>query len=252
LLLERVLDALFHRPNRAPELDEITAVIKTFERPKKLAGLVKSIKRLYPTLKIIVIDDSKQPRQLAGVETIILPYDSGVSAGRNAGLSAVTTKYMMCLDDDFVFNRHTELLNAFQAMETHPQIDILAGEVIYLPLRIVHDYSHTGVFETGRTPLHEPGSYIGPYPVHLKVPNFYIGRSDKIRLVGWDDNLKRMDHADFFSRAVGVLTSVQDRSFKVLHYPTYFNKTYMERKTDNRHDAMVLQHKYHRQEKGGN
>ncbi len=249
LLVERILDGLFQRPCTAPELDQITAVIKTFERPKKIAGLVNSIKRLYPNLKIIVVDDSKQPDELADVETIILPYDSGVSAGRNAGLSAVSTKYMLCLDDDFVFNRKTDLLKVYKSLEENPGIDILAGEVIYLPLRIVHNYSKTPVFPTGEKPLHEPGSLLGGYPVHLKVPNFYMGRTDKVRLVGWDEQLKRLDHADFFSRAVGVLTAVQDKSFKVLHYPTYFNKTYMERKNDNRHDTLVLHHKYHRRGK---
>ncbi len=249
LLIERFLDGLAQRPCSAPELDEVTAMIKTFERPKKIAGLVKSIQRRYPNLKIIVVDDSKQPGKLPGVETIVLPYDSGVSAGRNAGLSVVATKYMLCLDDDFIFSRKTNLLKVISVMEENPDIDILAGEVIYLPLRIVHDYSQTPVFPTGEKPLHEPGARIGGYPVHLKVPNFYIGRTDSVRRVGWDDNLKRMDHADFFSRAVGVLTCVQDSSFKVLHYPTYFNKNYMERKNDNQHDAMVLHHKYRQRER---
>jgi len=246
LVFERILDAVLKRPCTASELDDVTALIKTFERPKKIAGLVKSIKRLYPILKIIVVDDSKQPGNLPGVKTIVLPYDSGVSAGRNAGLSAVTTKYMLCLDDDFIFNRHTDLLKVYRAMENNPDIDILAGEVIYLPLRIVHDFSKFSLFPTDKKPLHEAGTKMGGYAVYLKVPNFYMGRSEKIRLVGWDDKLKRLDHADFFSRAVGVLISVQDSAFKVLHYPTYFNKRYMARKNDNRHDSMLLHHKYGR------
>lgn len=247
LFFERILDSLLSRAVDAGELDEVTAVIKTFERPKKLKRLVKSIKRLYPGLKIIVVDDSRQPQHLEGVETIVMPYDSGVSAGRNAGLAAVSTRYMLCLDDDFVFNRHTDLLSVYRAMQLHPEIDLLAGEVVYLPLRIVHNYSETPVFRTEQLPLHEPGSYIGDYRVHLKVPNFYLGRTEKIRLVGWDKNLKRLDHADFFTRAVGVLTSAQDRRFRVLHYPTYFNQTYMERKNDTQRDGLVLHHKYHRE-----
>ena len=87
--------------------------------------------------------------------------------------------------------------------------------------------------------------------MHLKVPNFYLGRTDKIRQVGWDENLKRLDHADFFTRAVGVLTSAQDRDFKVLHYPTYFNRNYMQHKNDTQRDSLVLHHKYHRVQDGG-
>ena len=66
-------------------------MIKTFERPAKLKRLVDSIRRLYPGLTIIVVDDSRHPRNLPEVENINLPFDSGVSAGRNAGVKAVGT-----------------------------------------------------------------------------------------------------------------------------------------------------------------
>ncbi len=179
LLIERALDFIISRPCRDERLKAITAIIKTFERPNKLKKLVKSIKRLYPDLKIIVVDDSKHPSKLEGVETIVLSYDSGVSAGRNAGLKAVDTKYLLCLDDDFVFNRSTSLLNVLDSMERNLEVDILAGEVIYLPLRIVHDYTQTPVFPTDKAPLIEPSTYIDRFRVHLKVPNFYIGRTPR-------------------------------------------------------------------------
>ncbi len=242
--IERTLDVFFSNPCTAPELDQITALIKTFERPKKVMRLVRSIRRLYPNLKIVVVDDSKTPNLIEGVTFIPLPYDSGVSAGRNAGLAVIQTPYMLCLDDDFIFNRHTDLMDTYQAMEQHPEIDLLAGEVIYLPLRIVHDYSERPVFETNKQPIFPAGTLIGQYPVRTKVPNFYMGRTKSIKQVGWDNNLKRLDHADFFTRAVGVLTSVQDASFKVLHYPTYFNQNYMAHKNDLNHDRAVLTKKY--------
>lgn len=243
---ERVLDAIFSRPCHDTELDQLTALIKTFERPKKLKCLIRSIRRRYPRLKIIVVDDSREPELLKEIEMIVLPYDSGVSAGRNAGLKKIQTPYMLCLDDDFVFNRQTDLLKALKDIKANPDIDILAGEVIYLPLRIVHDYSQKSVLPTGLSPLHAPGGMIGEFFVFLKVPNFYVGRTDKIRLVGWDDKLKRLDHADFFSRAVGVLTAVQNPKFKVLHYPTYFSKQYLEKRNDIQHDKFILHHKYRR------
>lgn len=247
LVYERVLDVILCRSCNDAELDQLTALIKTFERPKKLKGLVRSIRRRYPELKIVVVDDSREPRLLKGVETLVLPYDSGVSAGRNAGLKEIQTPYMLSLDDDFVFNRNTDLLKALKDIKASPQIDILAGEVIYLPLRIVHDYSRTPVFPTSASPLHAPGTVIGDFLVHLKVPNFYLARTERIRLVGWDDKLKRLDHADFFTRAVGVLTAVQNPAFKVLHYPTYFSKHYLAKRNDIAHDQMVLHHKYRRQ-----
>ena len=244
MFVERALDACLSKP-RAAAFEQITAVIKTFERPSRLRRLVKSIRRHYPKLKIIVVDDSRDPSCLKGVETIRLPFDSGISAGRNAGLAAVGTRYMLCLDDDFIFYRHTRLDLVLREMERNPAIDIMAGEVVYLPLRIVHDYTHVPLFPTRREPLYPPGKLIGGHPVRLKVPNFYIARTERIQLVGWDDKLKRMDHADFFTRAVGVLTSVQNPSFKVLHHPTYFNRRYMKYKSDSHGDSVVLTQKYY-------
>ena len=88
LLLQRLLDV--RRPEGAggEPLAQLTALVKTFERPRILRRLVASIKRLYPALRIVVVDDSRVPTRLAGVTTVTLPYDSGIAAGRNAGLCA--------------------------------------------------------------------------------------------------------------------------------------------------------------------
>ena len=81
LRLERLLDAF--APSEAIDERLVTALVKTFERPHILRRLVASIKRLYPTLPIVVVDDSREPSSLAEVHTIPMPYDSGISAGRN-------------------------------------------------------------------------------------------------------------------------------------------------------------------------
>ena len=244
LVVERLLDALLSRAVQAPELDDVTVVIKTFERPAKLQRLVNSIKRFYPDLVLVVVDDSGQPTRLTGVATVVLPYDSGVSAGRNAGLARVETNYVFILDDDYVFNRHTDVLDALKKLSSNPAIDILAGQEIYLPLRHSPDYSKGKLYPTERVPLIPQGTLIDGLPVLKKVPNFYIGRTEKVRQVGCDDELKRVDHADFFTRAVGLLVCVQDVSFRVLHYPTYFDKRYMGVKRDVERDRVRLAKKY--------
>ncbi len=104
LLASRVLDAtLSHRPAMPRgQLPNLTAIIKTFERPRILRRLVSSIRRLYPDLKVIVADDSRSPVPVDGVTTIELPYNTGLTAGRNAALREVVTPYFLLLDDDFV------------------------------------------------------------------------------------------------------------------------------------------------------
>ena len=65
-------------------LKDVTAIIKTFERPHALTRLLRSIQKFYPELRVIVGDGSFSPSPRRDVQYIRLPPDVGVSAGRNA------------------------------------------------------------------------------------------------------------------------------------------------------------------------
>lgn len=231
--------------NTALADDNLTAIIKTFERPEILARLIGSIKRLYPRLEIIVVDDSKNPSFTEGVQNITLPYDSGVSAGRQKALETVATPYVLLLDDDFVFYRETKLESALKKLMMHPEIDIMGGEVVNLPSFKSTDYSKANLHPTNAKAILELGSIVGGMPVYDKVPNFYIARTERLKLVGWDARIKRLDHADFFTRAKGVLTTVYNDKFKILHAQTPFNKYYMTKRHDIDQDRLVLKMKYY-------
>ena len=246
LLWERLMDMLFSPQFESKLLNEsVTVVIKTFERPKELKRLTESIKRFYPDMKIIVVDDSRDPSKIEGVKTICMPYDSGVSAGRNLAVSAVETKYLLLLDDDFIFYRKTDLGPAVKKMDKYAEIDILGGEVVDLPLYTSAEYKQASLHPTIQGPTMPYGSTIGGMAVQDKVANFYIGRTERIKQVGWDDHIKRLDHADFFTRAKGVLTSVSDPEFKVLHAQTPFNKTYMNKRNAFKEDQKLIFEKYY-------
>ena len=219
-------------------------MIKTFERPRRLRSLIGSIKRLYPDLKIIVVDDGKNPQPLPGVTTHILPYDSGVGAGRSKGLSLVETKYVLNLDDDFVLHHGTGLHEAVKLMDSIGEIDIMGGMVVDLPLYIVHDYRGAGLFDTGSRAVQAAGSRIGGLEVFDKVASFFLARTDRLRLVDWDPGLKRLDHADFFSRAKGVLTAVFNPEFRTLHVRNPYDAAYLNIRHDTEDDLTRLRSKY--------
>lgn len=229
--------------------EKLTAVIKTFERPDTLRRLVRSIKKLYPGMHVIVVDDSRSPLELEGVKTVRMPYDSGVSAGRQKALEQVRTPYLLLLDDDFIFYRKTELEPAMQLMETHSQIDIMGGEVVNLPSFKSADYREAHLHPTPAASLFPPGSEIGGVPVYDKVPNFYIARTECLKLVGWDERIKRLDHADFFTRAKGVLATVFNKDLKVLHAQTPFDTAYLKIRHDVRADRTVLYSKFYKNDK---
>lgn len=246
LLVERVRDGV--SPGEAGEararLAQATAVIKTFERPAVVARLLRSIRRLYPELAVIVVDDSRAPVPIAGVEHVVLPFNSGVSAGRAAGLAAVRTPYVVMLDDDHVFHRHTRLLAALARMEAEPRIDIMGGRVINLPLRSVVDYSRVPLYPTTRLPVHPPLSRLGGLQVYDKVASFYLARTERLRLVGWDPEIRRLDHADFFTRARGILTSVYNPELSCLHARTPYDPNYMAFRSDVAADVGLLRSRY--------
>ena len=224
---------------------ELTAIVKTFERPKTLRRLIDSIRRCYPNLRVIIADDSRTPSFFEGIRTIVLPYDSGVSLGRQRALEAVETPYVLLLDDDFIFYRETKLEAALRRMEKNRQIDIMGGEVVNLPSFKAVEYKNAGLYPTESRSLIAPGTLIDGMPVYDKVPNFYIARTERLKLVGWDSRIKRLDHADFFTRAKGVLLTVMNKEFKVLHAQTPHNRVYMRKRQDVQQDRTVLRMKYY-------
>ncbi len=246
LLWERGMDLVLSHQFESKLVDiKLTAVIKTFERPKELRRLIVSIKRFYPNMGIIVVDDSQVPSKEEGAETITMPYDSGVSAGRNLGLSAVKTKYFLLLDDDFIFYRKTDLAPMVDKMDAYKEIDILGGEVVNLPLHRRIKYEETSLYPTTKDSVIHYGSLIAGMKVQDKVANFYLGRTERIKKVGWDERIKRLDHADFFTRAKGVLTTVFNPDFKILHAQTPFNKSYMDKRNDYEDDRKLIYEKYY-------
>ena len=244
LAWERTLDSITPTPLPPTLNTQLTALVKTFERPHALRRLVASIRRLYPGLPIIVVDDSRQPSRLPGVELVTLPFDSGVSAGRNAGLARVTTPYVLLLDDDRIFFRRTGLAPALEILQANPQIDLLAGKVLDLPFYTSVDCTSKALFSTRVPPTLPPGSRIAGLPVYDWLPNFYIARTERLRLVGWDPQIKRLDHTDFFTRARGLLTSVYDDRLQCLHAQTPFDTFYMDRRIDYQHDQKHLRARY--------
>jgi len=245
IIAHRAVDAL-SAVKPAADLVNVTAIIKTFERPGRLRSLVRSIRRFYPDLRIIVIDDSRDPVPLPGVTTHIMPYDSGLGAGRSKGLSMVETKYVLNLDDDFVFFNRTDLPRALDLMERCSDIDIMGGMVIDLPLYITHDYRRADLFESSVASLVPAGQRIAGLEVYDKVADFFIARTDRIRLVDWDPALKRIVHADFFTRAKGNLVTVYNLDLRVLHVRNPFDTAYLNIRFNTGEDLAYLTQKYSR------
>jgi len=162
---------------------------------------------------IIVVDDGRKPTELnlhglTGVRVINLPFDVGLSAGRNAGVDACETEYFVTLDDDFIFGKHIHqsLMMMHQAVNERGR-DICGGGVVGQPIS-------SGVYR--REYVGEKSAIVLHKGHHLKrisekglpdidcchhILNFFLARTEVVRAVRWTDAIKiGLEHPDFFYR----------------------------------------------------
>lgn len=237
------LSRLAPRPDRS--VPDLTVIGKTFERPANARRMVKSLRRVFDG-PIVIADDSRTPLtwDVPGVNPVILRFDSGVAAGRNAALAEVETEFVMSVDDDFVFTPELNLNRVLAYLRRNPEVDIVGGLVINLPLWQAPDYSTAPLFAYRGDPIREAGTIIDGLPVLYKVAQFFVARTQRIRLVKWDQNLKRVDHNDFFTSAYGVLLTVYDQRFYCLHAQPKFNRHYQSFRGDYGADLQYLREKW--------
>ncbi len=211
---------------------DVTIVIKTFERPAALLRLVGSIRRLYPRIRVYVVDDSAQPLDPVpeGVTRYWhLPFHVGVGHGRNFGLAQVDTEYVVLADDDLVFKRRTNLTKMARALRS-TRFDIVSCRWVDHDLHDVSVGACRGVRHFEGTIEIEEGMYMHRFratrgeidglPIFDVVHNFFIGTRERLGENPWDPWLKTNEHSDFFlrMRARGLLATRLPDVF-VYHYP---------------------------------
>lgn len=188
--------------------ENVTAVIKTFERPAFLRRLLATLRAFYPDMPVLVADDSRKPAQLdmPGVRVLAMPYDSGLSAGRNLLVSKVQTSLFLLLDDDFIFTDKTDVRAMERMLRRNPDIDILGGGVRD---RVSGFWKFEGLLEqTECRHAIKRDHWLETRPgcvICEIIPNFFLARTERVALVGWDASLKLSEHVDFFARCRGTL-----------------------------------------------
>ncbi|XP_032944882.1 beta-1,4 N-acetylgalactosaminyltransferase 2 [Rhinolophus ferrumequinum] len=188
--------------------DLVTIATKTFLRPHKLITMLRSVREYYPDLTVIVADDSKEPLKIndSHVEYYIMPFGKGWFAGRNLAISQVTTKYVLWVDDDFLFNEKTKIEMLVDVLEK-TELDVVGGSVLgnLFQFKLFLEQSEDGDCLHRRSGSFRPLDGFPNCVVTSGVVNFFLAHTERLQRVGFDPRLQRVAHSEFFIDGLGSL-----------------------------------------------
>lgn len=227
-------------------LNNVTLVVKAFERPDSLVALYQSIRKYYPDIPIVIVDDGRslapQDEFDDNVTYITTEYNIGLSAGRNIALSHVKTTYFVLLDDDFIFTEHTKL---------ERMVDVLEGTNIDIVSGVMYDFGNikrrfAGCFDVidGVFTLRTDKTFgeAAGYKLYNIVLNFFMAHTETIRGIQWDPDLKMGEHKEFFIRAKqqGIMCTVLD-GVSIHHFPEQHGDYAVYRSTAKRYEKLAYE-----------
>jgi hypothetical protein len=191
------------------DLAKLTVIVRTFERPKAIGRLLKSLRRYHPGLKTLVADDGVEATPSKHVETVRLPSEKGQAACLNALLARVRTPYFLVLSENAEIH-HDSQLESLTNLVANDQLDIAGGNVVACRRRLWFFVSRQaqgkhGLLEIAGDRLKLlPGSRSqgnGFWWCDL-LPAFFVARTDRVRAMGgWDPELRDDCQEEFFFRA---------------------------------------------------
>ena len=231
--------------------ENVTFIVKSFERKKLVRGMCRNISRMYPGVSIVIADDSRKPLKIRkqNVRVITLPFNCGLGAGLYAALQEVRTPYLFRMDDDELLTRKSLIHRELKYLMKHPELDLIG-------------FGHTTAIR-----LHSPefnfreyySSSMDDAPLPLKIPhmtklddnhivlgkvaNIYLARTEKIREVGFDPEIKVIDHHEFFWRAAGRLASAAALDTVVFHRHNPYDRQYNRYRSDYQEDLDYIRKK---------
>lgn len=231
--------------------ENVTFIFKSFERQKLAKRLYRNIQAYYPGVRVVIADDSRKPLELTGpgLTVVQLPFNSGLSRGLNLALSQVTTPFTVRMDDDELLTPFTDFHGQLEFLMRHEEVDLVGVMPWNLPGR--YDPKSAKVYWQFDM-AHAPRRLRIPHLTRIderrivlgKVPNIFMVRTDKYKALGYDDNIRMIDHQEFFTRAAGELVSVLDESACVLHEHNGFNRYYQRFRGDVMGDRIYIANKY--------
>uniref|UniRef100_A0AAV2KFG1 Uncharacterized protein n=1 Tax=Knipowitschia caucasica TaxID=637954 RepID=A0AAV2KFG1_KNICA len=240
---------------------KVTITIKTFLRYNNLKVLLSSIRRFYPTVPVIVADDSIEPEKIQeeNVQQYIMPPAQVTPAARSrpgqfhllsrpgqfppaqvtpADRSRPGQFHLLRdmeppkdKDDDFVFTEDTKIEKFLNVMEAVPELDVVGGSVQGNQFFFSLEYDEGVPDDGGCLYRKSMGSFqtLQGYPqctLANGVVNFFLARTDSVQKSRFDPLLKRVAHSEWFMDGLGSLMVASCSDVTIGHQPRKKNAEY--------------------------
>ena len=203
---------------RGSRTSTIAIGIKTFLREETLFKTLDVIKDKFPfPYRLYIADDGTISNRKAYLyqqlekegHVIIKPsYNSGISAGRNKIVEAVSEKYVLIIDDDIAIYDQNAVKNMKKVLDHDPEVGLVSGMLKlsngnYFASK---SYNEGLRFDMRGKLLVKVPSYKTRYEaddvMYLyadQVVNFFLARTEIFDEVKWDNRIKvQYEHMDFF------------------------------------------------------
>jgi len=197
---------------------KIAVGIKTFFREGALFRAVRSIEKHFPyPYRLYIADDSPASSEKEslyarleneGHVVLRLPFDSGLSLGRNRIVKAADEPYILIMDDDIELRGGESIKNMMRVLLSDESIGLvsamltlengnwLANENYQMGLRFVWENKLLQRYPSKRDIKEVDGVR---YLYADQVVNFFIARREVFDDVQWDNRIKiEYEHMDFF------------------------------------------------------
>lgn len=199
-------------------MNNLTAILINFLRPRYTIDCIKTLRKNYPDIKIMVGEqlkdrkDRDQRLRRACIEYRaswrLLPYDCGVGAGRNELIRQSNTDYILVGDDDFFYDKKAKVDKMLTFLE-NTDFDLIGGRII--ENKVLRNYQGYIKFykdhivtepidgvEAEKIKEVEPVSGLRYTKCDLTF-NFFVIRKDVAQAHAWDENIKvAYEHHHFF------------------------------------------------------
>jgi glycosyltransferase involved in cell wall biosynthesis len=202
------------------EKKEIAIGIKTFFREKTLFKTLDAIEKYFPlSYRLYIADDGRisvekeyryQKLTNEGHEIIKLPFNCGISTGRNEIIKKVKEDYVLITDDDIELQDSNIIMNMKRVLDTKKDIGVCSGMLFSENGSFLasENYQKGVRFEIDRGMLfrypslhkiHKAGDSF--YVYADQVVNFFLAKKAVFKDIKWDNKIKvEWEHLDFFLR----------------------------------------------------